>query len=188
MLQSERSFVGIEGLLKRHRDQLAAFEKWAQAGQWDTLHRHHYDWWMFPINEKSSHGFRYTLSKENVEELKSQPDFIRNLKRGVELLMLAWGWDIHRQALIDNPAPAQSWHSWPVRLYKAGRCMQLFGEEEYFQSMLKYAHYLRDQLKCNLEFMSSALNKKVHLLEQWDEPLWPEEDENATNFPHTKNQ
>jgi len=72
---------------------------------------------MFPINEKSSRGFSYTLSSENVEELKANKDFIKDLKRGVELLMLSWGWDIHSEKLIDNRTRNQVWHDWPVPLH-----------------------------------------------------------------------
>ena len=72
--------------------------------------------WMFPINEKSSRGFSYTLSSEHVEELKANKDFMKDLKRGVELLMLSWGWDIQSEKLIDNPTRHQVWQDWPVPL------------------------------------------------------------------------
>jgi len=51
--------------------------------------------------------------------------------------------------------------------------MQLFGEDAYYESMLKYAKHLSAEGR-SLRFHSSALNRKeVDALEQWSLPLWP---------------
>ena len=77
------------------------------------------------------------------------------------LLFQSWGWDIEKTAPITNADVRicdgfalislplteqidQAYTFWNVRLYKAGRSMQLFGERELFRSTL---HFAQLQLK-----------------------------------------
>jgi hypothetical protein len=135
-------FVGLVRLKQQHAAQLAEFEQWAASGQWEQFHSHHYDWWMFPINQPSSYGFAYTVYQQEIEELKTDPEFMRNLLRGAELLAASWGWNLNKADFLPDPASAQKWHSWPIRLHKAAQSLKLFGLEKEFQSFRKYALHL----------------------------------------------
>lgn len=52
--------------------------------------------------------------------------------------------------------------------------MQLFGEDVYFDSMLKYARYL-DSKGIDMNYHSSSLGRRANCFEQWNEPLWKNE-------------
>jgi hypothetical protein len=74
--------------------------------------------------------------------------FIRALRRGVVILAESWGWDVLNSKPIDPKAlrgstAAQRWANWPVRLYKAGRCMQVFEQKDLFQGLRAYALWLQ---------------------------------------------
>lgn len=85
---------------------------------WMAFHIHHYDWWMFPYDKGSAYRKAYTIYEAEVAELKKDEEFIRNYLRGVELLLLSWGWDLKRQCFVENPDKHQKWANWPIRLYK----------------------------------------------------------------------
>ena len=120
--------------------QLKQFEQWAAKGQWDCIHRAHYDWWMYPINRSSAgQGSKYTVHSKEIAELKADPEFMRNYLRGVELGAKAWGWDIHAKKLVANPSKDQKWQNWNVRLGKMADSLSLFGQEDLRASMLAYA-------------------------------------------------
>ena len=133
------SFIGIDGLKRAQAEQLAAFERWADQDDWAALHRAHYDWWMFPIDEDSQHGAKYTVYPGDIAELKQDPLFVQRYLRGVELLARAWGWDLVTRSYLTNPQPGQAWSHWPIRLYKAARSLQLFGYNDQFESLKAFA-------------------------------------------------
>lgn len=136
------SFVGLEELKRRQADQLSDFISWAASGRWDEFHRYHYDWWMFPFDKSSSYGEAYTVYEYEVNELKKDKLFIRNYLRGVELLMLSWGWVLDKRREVDHPATEQHWANWPIRLYKCGMSLLLFGYYDVFKSVRVYAQLL----------------------------------------------
>ena len=77
-----------------------------------------YDWWAFPLDERSSRGLEYTVTPEALGQLKANAEFMKNLQRGVRgfhsvsqvapcqvvLLMLSWGWDVLQNKPIEKPA------------------------------------------------------------------------------------
>lgn len=142
MHNNDPDFIGIDGLKDQQARQLASFEKWASEKKWYKIHENHYDWWMFPINQPSSYGFKYVFYDEDIAELKSDAKYIRNYLRGVEILAQAWGWDLYGVKLILNPDDDQTWQDWPIRLYKCAKSLQLFGFIKEFESMRQYALYL----------------------------------------------
>ena len=133
------SFVGMAGLKRKLAEQLADFERWAARGDWQAIHSAHYDWWMFPLDETSQHGDAYTLYAGDIAELKQDPAYVRSYLRGVELLALAWGWDLAARQYVANPQRGQAWSRWPIRLYKAARSLQLFGCADEFESLKIFA-------------------------------------------------
>lgn len=138
-------FVGIEELKRKQKWQLDKFEEWAATGNWEMIHGSHYDWWMFPISSPSKFGFGWSVFEEEINELKKDENYIRNYLRGVELLALSWGWDAKKAGYIPDPTPSQCWHNWPIRLYKVARSLAIFGFNDYYQSMRKYAQDLIKQ-------------------------------------------
>ena len=133
-------FVGLEKLKKRHADQIMLFESWAAAGNWMGFHSSHYDWWTFPYGcHSGAYGAAYAIYEHEAEQLKQDKEFIKHYLRGVELLMLSWGWDLYGKCEVKDPDPGQCWQDWPIRLYKCARSLKLFGFEEEFTSVRMYA-------------------------------------------------
>jgi hypothetical protein len=135
-------FAGINSLKKKHKWQIDQFESWAKRNEWINFHQSHYDWWVFPISRKSSFGYKWTVLEGEIFELKKDEHFIMNYLRGVELVAASWGWDLMKSEEFTNPDRNQNWHKWPIRLYKAAQSTRLFGYEDMFSSLQKYAEIL----------------------------------------------
>lgn len=131
--------MGLKQLKQTHRDQIAIFEAWSAVGNWELFHTSHYDWWVFPIHKPSSYGLAWTVYEGDVVVLKQDAGFVHDYQRGVELVSASWGWNLAGSCPLPNPLPGQSWHHWPVRLFKAALSVQLFGYEALFSSLKKYA-------------------------------------------------
>jgi len=136
--------------------QLAKFEQWAAEGDWASIHKAHYDWWMFPNNRTSAgEGPKYQVSQKDINALKSDPEFMGNYRRGVELVARAWGWEVIENKPVENPSKHQKWQNWPVRLGKMADSLRLFGENTLRSSMRDYAqqaglrlpHWVQKMLK-----------------------------------------
>lgn len=139
---THEEFVGIEELIDRHREQVASFEAWANNHQWNQFHDSHYDWWAFPIDKPSSHGYAWTVYDGEVAQLRSQKPFVNRYLLGVELVAASWGWDVRRRKSINEPREEQHWNDWPVRLYKAAQSTKLFGFHDFHLSLKDYAKRL----------------------------------------------
>ncbi len=126
-------------LTERHAAQVAEFEAWAAAMDWERFHTEHYDWWAFPIDRPSSHGTRWVVDAGVAAELRGDQGFWRRYLRGLELVAASFGWDLSGGAPIEDPQPGQSWHDWPVRLHKMARSARLFGAEREFASLRELA-------------------------------------------------
>lgn len=136
---TDPTFVGIEPLKQRYADQIAQFEIWAANHRWETFHSSHYDWWTFPINRPSAYGMQYVVFEGEIKTLREDREFMNRYRLGVSLVAASWGWDVWKAGYIADPEPGQSWHNWPVRLFKAALSVQLFAETELFESLKKYA-------------------------------------------------
>lgn len=124
-----------EALLARHGAQVTAFEAWAAAGEWRRFHQEHYDWWAFPIDRPSSQGTRWVVNASEAAELRRDPVFWTQYRRGLKLVAASFGWDLAAAAPIAAPQPGQAWHDWPVRLHKMARSARLFGADREFASL-----------------------------------------------------
>jgi hypothetical protein len=136
---TDRSFVGLEKLKQTHAAQVVEFEAWAARDDWERFHSSHYDWWTFPIDHSSAYGLKWTVYEGEIAELKRDSRFLERYLRGEELVAASWGWDLYQKTPIQNTKRGQSWHYWPVRLFKAALSAQLFGYEELFGSLKIYA-------------------------------------------------
>lgn len=139
---TDPSFVGIEELKRIHRQQITEFKQWAEQHDWERFHYSHYDWWVFPVNRRSSYGMKWVIYEYEITQLKEDVSFLENYCKGVELVSSSWGWDIRNKTYILHPKPGQNWHHWPVRLYKAASSAKLFEYEELFDSLKLYAQEL----------------------------------------------
>lgn len=139
------TFVGIKGLKKKHKNQLHLFEEWAASNNWLAFHEAHYDWWMFPIDQPSRLGFAYTLDAETISFLQHDEQFMQDYLRGVELLLLSWGWNLQQECLVTEPGLHQHWHNWPIRLSKCAQSLELFQCTDAYRSVVAYGRYLLTQ-------------------------------------------
>ena len=136
------SFVGIAILKDKQEKTLASFKEWAAQERWLVLHRSHYDWWMFPIDEPSGYGFAYTVYAGEIEELKSDAHYLGSYLEGARILATSWGWDLAGGKEMEVHGAGQGWQNWPIRLYKATKSLHLFGCEEEFRSFREYGRLL----------------------------------------------
>ena len=139
------SFVGLDVLKQKHAETLEDFRRWPTAGDWASFHRSHYDWWMFPIDEPSGFGFRYTVLEEEIEELKEGDRYLEDLLQGAVLLGKSRGWNLREVALIPVRSPDQHWQNWPIRLYKATKCVKLLELGGAYASLRQYGRGLLEQ-------------------------------------------
>jgi len=161
------SFIGKDKLLEQFKQQLKQFEEWNDKRDWLAFHHHHYDWWMFPIDEISSRGYTYQLPVDVINDLRTNEEFIADLRQGVRLMVRSWGWDIDNSKYFDKCDEKQKWSHWPVRLYKAGKCMWLFKQYDYYESLKKLAYRVKEKEK--LDYFSHTKNGKADVLEQWNQ-------------------
>jgi hypothetical protein len=134
---TDPTFVGIQALKDKQRQQLQKFQQAAACGDWMAIHEDHYDWWMFPIDERSMHGLAWTVYEGEVGELRRDGDYLDRYLLGVELLARSWGWDLRQVCYLLEPQPGQCWQNWPIRLYKAAKSVKLFGFGAELESMKK---------------------------------------------------
>ena len=171
-----KTFVALEQLDAMHKKQLDFFEQRTKSQEFVAIHSSHYDWWFFPIDERSGHGYKFTVTEEEVEMLKKDLVYMQNLRRGIHLLLFAWGFDSNTNQFVKNPKKGQQWTRYPVRLYKAGRCAQIFGEAKLFDSILTFTrNRVVDNDPNNLDelvFSSSFTGKKENALDLWQLALW----------------
>jgi len=142
---TDPSFVGIEKFKQTHNQQIVKFEQWSLQDDWEQFHSSHYDWWVFPVNRRSSYGMKWVVYENEINQLKEDSSFLEQYRKGVELVSASWGWDVLNKTYILHPKPGQCWHHWPVRLYKAASSVRLFGYDELFESLKIYAHDLMRQ-------------------------------------------
>lgn len=127
----------INLIKRKHLEQLKKFEEWAKNNDWKMFkpEHSHYDWWMFPIMRSSSYGLTYSVNVVEIEALKADPEFMERYRRGVELVVKSWGWDLHQQQAVQNPTSEQKWTGYGVRLGKMADSLYLFGEKDLYRKL-----------------------------------------------------
>ncbi len=135
--------------------------------------------------ERSSRP-EYSIPTQTIAtELAANSVFIAQLRRCVHLVLTAWGWDTTTNTVIPtdklrNPK-YQKWSSWPVRLYKMGRCCQKIGgaaTKDLFESCQLFAKHIAATYggsgsgsDAALKFRSSHDNQIHEVLSFWDETV-----------------
>lgn len=137
----------VEYLIRTQEEHLKEyFEIWAYDKRWDMFHTSHYDWWMFPIPRPSvQKGELFAVSLKEIEELRSNPESMKNYRRGVELVLLSWGWDVNTGEMVPsgNRGARQSWEGYGVRLGKMADFLFRFGEEELYEQVVKFYNQVK---------------------------------------------
>ena len=99
---SSSDFIVLEKLKSIHAKQISEFRLWASKKEWFQFHENHYDWWTFPINDKSSFGLTYTVFKEETDLLQTDSDFMTNFREGLRLVALSWAWKLETREEIPE--------------------------------------------------------------------------------------
>ncbi len=72
-------------MIQKQKNQLNQFVKWQRDKQWSNLHKSHFDWWMFPINQTSrGQGGKYTVNNNHIKTLSQNSTFISDYRKGVK--------------------------------------------------------------------------------------------------------
>jgi hypothetical protein len=131
----------VKDIKSKHKAQLELFEKWSREKDFKMFkpEHSHYDWWMFPVNRASaSYGEKYAISSQELEVLKNDKEFMKDYRRGVELVIQSWGWNLQEESPVQDPTPDQKWTGYGVRLGKMAQSLDLFGEKELYGKVQKF--------------------------------------------------
>lgn len=126
----------LDHLKEKQKQQLQQLEEWAAEGKWFNIHNAHYDWWMFPLHRPSSYNYEYSVTKEDVQRLKQDNEFMKNYRKGVTVVAKAWGWDIEKKQ--DLTQGDQAWDGYEIRLWKMLNSLKIFGETELRRRILHF--------------------------------------------------
>jgi len=135
--------VDRKALKIKQKDHLSKLQTLADQGEWQALQEHTdhpdsaFDWWMFPIDRGSaSFGQKYQLTKDDVEALKQDPEFIQSYRRGIILVAKSWGWDLENKLDVTNRR--QHWTGYQVRLGKMIHSMRLFNQDDLLHNLINF--------------------------------------------------
>merc|ERR1712205_36627 len=117
----------LQAFKAKQLETLQVFRRCEAEGSWEKIHRGHYDWWMFPIDDGSKAEFNVT-SEADVEMLRSDAEWLEQYREAVRLGTTAWGWDTRTGKPIQPQAPGMGYRGWDVRLAKICRSLYLFEE------------------------------------------------------------
>lgn len=91
---------------------------------YNAIHSHHYDWWMFPIDRSSTgKGEKFRLSDRHFTALSQNSAFLKDYVEGIRIVLDAWGWDLKNKRDISNGS--QRWDGYGIRLAKTANSLQL---------------------------------------------------------------
>ena len=168
-----RQFVGIPQMKRSLKEMggkpygnIQKFKEWALEGEWEEFGEHHYDWWMFPINRRSSsHGWKYTVYESDIQELKQDSEYMADYILGAKLLIKSWGWNPEENDFYPRPGEKQEWKNNDVRLKKLSLSLKLFGQYDLFEKLKKYTTYL---IKNNMIFNPAEKKELIEIFELQD--------------------
>lgn len=164
----------LETFKAKQAETLSMFRKYAEAGTWDKLHRHHFDWWMFPIDDGSKAEFNL-CSEEDVAALQGDPQWLEGYHEALKLAAAAWGWDLEKACRIEPPETGMAWTNWDVRLAKMCRSLYLMEEETFLDSLQKFARDLQEKEKEGKGFFygTICLDELLYFQLPRTQPSWP---------------
>eukprot|EP00667_Euglena_gracilis_P013093 EG_transcript_13475 len=137
--------ASLEQFKERQLTYLERFRADAAAGRWAAIHRAHFDWWMFPIDDGSQIQYNI-LGEGDVQELKADPEWHERYLESVRIVAEGWAWDVDRMQRLPTDGEGKGWTKWTgsdVRLAKMIRSLWLFEEERYMASLQAFAQELK---------------------------------------------
>ena len=132
--------IRTKEILTLQAEYLDLFRRSCASHKWKEIHKQHFDWWQFPIDDGSRPEFNLK-SESDIELLKADPLWLSGYHESVQLVALAWGWDVDKRALTSSGG---SWDRKDVRLAKIIRSLWLFQEVDYFESMQLFAMLINE--------------------------------------------
>lgn len=150
---------------------LELFRSRCAAARWPDIHRDHFDWWQFPIDDGSRPEFNLK-SEADIAFLRSDAEWLDAYLESIRLVARAWGWDVDQRSFIAgngveiSSSPLSGfWDKKDVRLAKIIRSLWLFEEKEYFESMQSFANLINAREYNNRGFFygSMCLDEILHM-------------------------
>lgn len=135
----------LEAFKAEQASTLSQLKELQDTGNWNRVHRLHFDWWMFPIDDGSKEKFNVT-SEEDIDTLRGDPAWLEGYHEGVRLVCLSWGWDVSATRRVEL-FPGMGYQNWDVRLAKMCRSLYLFKEEALLKSVQNFAHQVQQSEK-----------------------------------------
>lgn len=133
--------ASLEEMKAVQLEQLQKFRGLAAAGRWVEIHRDHFDWYMWPIEDGSQD--RFNVLEDDVHELLADEQWLERYLESLELVCAAWGWDVAQAKPIDPLASGMGWTDWDIRLAKMIRSLWLFGQVNETQSLQAFARLVK---------------------------------------------
>ena len=113
----------IDQFLAQQGETLKMFKKYEENGR--ALHGHHFDWWMFPIDDGSRPEYN-VKGESDVEEFRNDEQMMKNINESWRRACHAWGWDFENRKRLDPMPAGCGWTDWDVRLTKMIRTHYFF--------------------------------------------------------------
>ena len=133
--------ASLEEMKALQLEQLQKFRGLAAAGRWAEIHRDHFDWYMWPIEDGSQD--RFNVLEDDVHELLADEQWLERYHESLELVCAAWGWDVAQARPIDPLKRGMGWTDWDIRLAKMIRSLWLFGQIEETRSLQMFARLIK---------------------------------------------
>ena len=138
---------------------LQKHSKFAEKSDWNSILIDHFDWWQFPIDDGSRKECNLR-SESDVEKLLADEDWLRNYRDSLRIVSYAFGWDIDQASFMvgrENAWKDIALSNRDVRLYKMIRSVWLLKQEDYLESLRKFARLVDSQHHHNEGFWYGSL-------------------------------
>jgi hypothetical protein len=144
--------LDIKALLFNQATTLDLLRSAADIGDWGRIHRNHFDWWQFPCDFGSRKHFNLK-SENDIALLRSNIKWLTSYRESFRVVSRAFGWDIEQSSIISDGSGGSWQPDKDIRLAKMLRSLWLFGEVDYFQSLLQFAQYIKTNIYMGGSFL-----------------------------------
>lgn len=136
-----KTYGGSEDLMLKNIEQHKTFTDWTKTKDWEKFHFSHFDWWAFPIDEKSNtYGQQYAVPNEEIKILRQDKEFLERLDENLKNATTAYGWDLSLGSWIPDAIRGKNQIPQSlaqIRLYKMARSALIFGKCSHLKSLQK---------------------------------------------------
>lgn len=143
--REKRDTFNIDFVKEQQTKYILRLRTRSQNRDWCGIHRDHFDWWLFPIDDGSRKECNLCCERD-IERLLEDALWIEGYKESLRIVARAFGWDIERSQLTDSLDggnwETNTYSNRDVRLYKMIRSTWLFGLKDYFASLQAFAKYI----------------------------------------------